>query len=226
MKIVMIPETWESDFIEWDNAGHSNASQRDIINWFKERFLPEQESKSALEVLKNNMSENTWEYIANYTVNGRIDNTLIDWIIDAMNEFTAQSHLESKGLTEPDLETTKQQFCSELESILQGVRLKNFKTDEGDQFPLLDLLSSQIDDTISSGKDEINNIVEQIYFRLDELSIFQSHPEAREIPSDDDIDREFPVKSETTTLTNAYINANHNARIGAKWFKSQIKQSK
>jgi len=30
----------EKDFIEWDNEGHSNASQRDILNWLKERFTP------------------------------------------------------------------------------------------------------------------------------------------------------------------------------------------
>jgi beta-lactamase class D len=28
----------EQDFIEWDNKTHSNASQRQILDWFKERF--------------------------------------------------------------------------------------------------------------------------------------------------------------------------------------------
>lgn len=36
------PEMWqsiESDFIKWDNETHSNASQRQILDWFKERFV-------------------------------------------------------------------------------------------------------------------------------------------------------------------------------------------
>ena len=28
----------EKDFIEWDNESHSNASQRQILDWFKDRF--------------------------------------------------------------------------------------------------------------------------------------------------------------------------------------------
>ena len=28
----------EKDFIEWDNSTHSNASQRQILDWFKERI--------------------------------------------------------------------------------------------------------------------------------------------------------------------------------------------
>ena len=29
----------EKDFIEWDNASHSNASQRQILDWFKEKLV-------------------------------------------------------------------------------------------------------------------------------------------------------------------------------------------
>lgn len=35
----------EKDFIEWDNSTHSNASQRQILDWFKERFKIESEIK-------------------------------------------------------------------------------------------------------------------------------------------------------------------------------------
>lgn len=38
----------EKDFIEWDNATHSNASQRQILDWFKERLQIEQEEKTAI----------------------------------------------------------------------------------------------------------------------------------------------------------------------------------
>jgi hypothetical protein len=31
----------ERDFIEWDNSTHSNASQRQILDWFKEHLIPE-----------------------------------------------------------------------------------------------------------------------------------------------------------------------------------------
>jgi hypothetical protein len=37
MKIVEWQQI-EKDFIEWDNTGHSNASQRQILNWFKKRL--------------------------------------------------------------------------------------------------------------------------------------------------------------------------------------------
>jgi hypothetical protein len=77
-------------------------------------------------------------------------------------------------------EEIKQQFCNELESILLNVRLGNYKTDDGDTLPLVDHLSEIGDNTISSGKEEISNIVEQIYFRLGELSIF-SKPSIKDI---------------------------------------------
>jgi hypothetical protein len=34
----------ESEFIKWDNATHSNASQRQILDWFRDKFI-EQESQ-------------------------------------------------------------------------------------------------------------------------------------------------------------------------------------
>lgn len=37
---ILSPEEWnkiEREFIEWDNATHSNASQRQILDWFKEK---------------------------------------------------------------------------------------------------------------------------------------------------------------------------------------------
>ena len=86
-----------------------------------------------------------------------------------------QSIIATKVQTEnQNTEDIKQKFCSELESILSGVKLKNYRTDDGDSFPLVDHLSETTDNTISSGKEEISNIVEQIYFQLDELSIFKS----------------------------------------------------
>lgn len=40
-KIKEQSESWqqiEQDFIKWDNETHSNASQRQVLDWFKERF--------------------------------------------------------------------------------------------------------------------------------------------------------------------------------------------
>lgn len=50
------------------------------------------------------------------------------------------------------IEDIKQQFCNELESILMGVRLINYKTYDGDQYPLLDFLSNNLDYTIATGR--------------------------------------------------------------------------
>ena len=39
----MKEELWkeiEKDFIAWDNEGHSNASQRQILDWFNKRLQP------------------------------------------------------------------------------------------------------------------------------------------------------------------------------------------
>ena len=44
-----------------------------------------------------------------------------------------------------------------------------------------------------------------------------------EMPSDDDIKEQFPIKSETTALTSLFIERNMNRREGAKWAIEQIK---
>ena len=44
----MKTEIWnqiEKDFIAWDNEGHSNASQRQILDWFKDRLRANEELK-------------------------------------------------------------------------------------------------------------------------------------------------------------------------------------
>jgi hypothetical protein len=44
----------EKDFIEWDNEGHSNASQRQILNWFEKRFSQKfKKLEQELQNLKN-----------------------------------------------------------------------------------------------------------------------------------------------------------------------------
>ncbi len=51
----MKTELWdqiEKDFIEWDNEGHSNASQRQILNWFMVRLLPVESTLSDEEIEK------------------------------------------------------------------------------------------------------------------------------------------------------------------------------
>lgn len=66
----------------------------------------------------------------------------------------------------------KQVFCDKLSDILMGVRLKNYITEDDDQMPLVDYLCQSLSKDISSGQEEIENIVEQVYFEIDDL--FQS----------------------------------------------------
>ena len=58
-----------------------------------------------------------------------------------------------------------------IEDSLNNAKLKNIfiNDDSGDRLPLVDLLSIGTD--ISSGKEEIENIAEQIYFDMDSWNI-------------------------------------------------------
>lgn len=66
-------------------------------------------------------------------------------------------------------EKRKQKICGLIEKSLNCARLKNHKTDDDDNLPLVDLLS--IGDTILEGQEEIENIVEQIYFDMNDWDI-------------------------------------------------------
>ena len=66
-------------------------------------------------------------------------------------------------------EEQKQKICDLIEKSLNSARLKNHKTDDDDNLPLVDYLSTG--DTILEGKEEISNIVEQILFDMDDWDI-------------------------------------------------------
>lgn len=68
--------------------------------------------------------------------------------------------------TERLTEEQKQKLCDLIEKSLNGARLKKFKTDDDDNLPLVDLLSTG--ETILEGQEEIENIVEQIFFDMDD----------------------------------------------------------
>lgn len=63
-------------------------------------------------------------------------------------------------------EEQKQKLCELIEESLNRARLQNYKTDDDDNLPLVDLLSTG--DTILEGQEEITNIVEQIFFDMDD----------------------------------------------------------
>lgn len=66
-------------------------------------------------------------------------------------------------------EIQKQKICDLIEKSLKRVRLQNYKTDDDDNLPLVDLLSTG--ETILEGQEEIENIVEQIFFDMDDWEI-------------------------------------------------------
>jgi hypothetical protein len=66
-------------------------------------------------------------------------------------------------------EEQKQKISDLIQQSLSSVRLKNLKTDDDDNLPLVDYLSQG--ETILDGKEEIENITEQIYFDMDEWDI-------------------------------------------------------
>ena len=66
-------------------------------------------------------------------------------------------------------ENQKHKICDLIEKSLNNVRLQNYKTDDDDNLPLVDLLSTG--ETILEGQEEIKNIVEQIFFDMDEWDV-------------------------------------------------------
>ena len=66
-------------------------------------------------------------------------------------------------------EDQKHKICDLIEKSLNNVRLQNYKTDDDDNLPLVDLLSTG--ETILEGQEEIENIVEQIFFDMDEWDV-------------------------------------------------------
>lgn len=68
-------------------------------------------------------------------------------------------------------EELKQQICDLIEESLNNAKLQGLQVeDEGGGFPLVDYLSYE-GKTILKGKEEITNIVEQIYFDMDSWDI-------------------------------------------------------
>ena len=68
-------------------------------------------------------------------------------------------------------EEQKQKICDLIEESLNNAKLQGLQVeDEGGGFPLVDFLSYE-GGTIMNGKEEITNIVEQIYFDMDDWDI-------------------------------------------------------
>lgn len=64
-----------------------------------------------------------------------------------------------------------QKLCDIIEDALQDATLQyhGFENDDSDSgFPLVDFLTPECDNDITRGKEEINLLVEQIYFKLRE----------------------------------------------------------
>ena len=68
-------------------------------------------------------------------------------------------------------EEQKQKICDLIEKSLNGAKLQGLQLeDETGGIPLVDYLSYE-GETILKGKEEITNIVEQIYFDMDDWDI-------------------------------------------------------
>ena len=63
----------------------------------------------------------------------------------------------------------KNKICDYLEESLSRTRLMNIYGDEGEHLPLVDWLSTG--NTIKEGKEEIQNIVEDIFLDMDNWDI-------------------------------------------------------
>jgi hypothetical protein len=125
-----------------------------------------------------------------YIVHCKYEN-IDEWKMDEMVFYPKDKDVISNWLSRIDYyllpvppsaiptDDQKQVFCDKLSDILMGVRLKNYITVDDDQMPLVDYLCQSLSTDISSGQEEIENIVEQVYFEIDDL--FQSiHPQSSE----------------------------------------------
>ena len=66
-------------------------------------------------------------------------------------------------------EEQKQELCELIKESLNNAKLSSYRmTDGTGGFPLVDFLSYEGGKSIVSGKEEISNIVEQMYFDMDE----------------------------------------------------------
>jgi len=57
--------------------------------------------KTAKEILKGEMSENLWTFICSYPVSYKSEEKLVEWIIDAMQEYAAQ--FKQEKVTDEDI---------------------------------------------------------------------------------------------------------------------------
>ena len=62
-------------------------------------------------------------------------------------------------------EELKLKICDYIEESLKSAKLQGFYDEDGSYYPLIDLLSPK--DSIMDGEKEIENIVEQIYFDME-----------------------------------------------------------
>ena len=62
-------------------------------------------------------------------------------------------------------ETIKQALCDDIEKSLNSAKMKHILSEDGEVLPFVDFMSTG--DTIAEGREEIENIVEQIYFDMD-----------------------------------------------------------
>ena len=60
--------------------------------------------KTAEEILKDEMPENLWTFICSYPVAYKSEEKLVEWIIDAMQEYAAQFKAEQEKVTDEDIE--------------------------------------------------------------------------------------------------------------------------
>jgi len=100
-----------------------------------------------------------------------------------------------------------QKLCDVIESSLNSAKLLN-----GEQ--LLDFISHPEDNTIKTGKEEIANLVEHVYF---DLSEYLSTPSAK--PSDEDIEK---WAIEFTSHTEHYFHSVKDLQIGAKAMRDNL----
>ena len=66
-------------------------------------------------------------------------------------------------------EEQKVNICDLIEKSLNSARLQNTKDEDDNGLPLVDMLTTG--ETIKEGQEEISNIVEQIFFDMDEWDV-------------------------------------------------------
>jgi hypothetical protein len=88
----------ERDFVEWDNSTHSNASQRQILDWFKERFKSESKLIAKLEEVVISIKKER-EYLSKWMLTARSTEESFEYLFLTKETLKLESEIATLNIS-------------------------------------------------------------------------------------------------------------------------------